>query len=1117
MLSKLKQVIKSEKTEIDVYREISEKQDVDESLVLLEGAQGKNYNGNMFYLLWELEKNVCWKEKKPIFVVTKETQKKTVEFLRNYNFSKVKVVVRDSKEYAEYLAKSKYLFTDNSFPTYMVKRKEQIYVNTWHGTPIKHLGISDLINATSLPNVQKNYFMCDYALFPNDHTRDVFLEDYNLKNYMSGKCLMCDYPRNDAFYRGNKKADKVEKLAYMPTWRGSGRIANIKEQEKIVKEFLNKIDQRLTNKQILYVNLHFLVGNNLDFSQYKHIQSFPKNKETYDFLKDCDLLISDYSSVIFDFAVSGKPVILYAYDREDYEEKKGTYFSLDELPFPIVKDVENLVHEINGYETRDLSRFYQKFCTYKHQNSSFKVLDLIINGNSNDLVIQDVPQNNKKNLYIYGDFLGKSLQKQALINYIKQIDFEKYNVMLGFKGKLSFQKVKFLKEDLPEKVAVHALVNKYTFSREQKVRLWIRKKFRLGIHSKKVREIFEYQKDRFLGQMKIDEFVQFVIDGEKMIETFAQLPCKKTLLLLPYAVTRVLRSINPFLFNEKMACEFYDNVVDLRNKDMRYELIKDDLELKAKETFYNQTTIYRTLLFKSWLKKDYFKAMTLFKVMTSMEINQKEVQVIVGEEIAQSSFLLKRGIPWLKNSRLNICYFKLPIKSVEEMKRNNRIRWVWKDQDGFGYEKRVNYGLKGNTYRVDHIKILRGKKRSVYYRANDQKSLILTVRPINYTDARKERIKLRIAAFLAKFVRSKAYVMLYEKDCARYEESASIVYEKLLNEGHKNICFVLDEKYYKEHLDEIPEMYRKNIIAKYSFRHYLMFFGCKTFISSESIGHALETWCYSKPVRKRLVDKNFNYIFLQHGVMYMISLNSPSRKMFSQMPKKAAKYRVVVSSELEAEHFITWGNHKSEHIYLTGLCKFDRNQWNHDADKIVIMPTWRPWEYNDAEENLTRTNYYQMLKRMIRAVPKELEDQLIVLPHPLIAEIFRKREKEFEKFLPDQNIKYDTILQDTKLLITDYSSISYDAFYRGSNVIFYWEELTQCLDAYGEGTKLMLNDQNAFGDICYNEKELSESIVQSYRADQKRDYRKNYEQIVKFHDGNNTKRLLEYLKKDGII
>lgn len=1114
MLDRVKKLLGNKKNKIDIYREASIRQDVDASLVLLEGAQGKNYNGNMFYLLREIENNSKWKDITPIFVSTKERLKKTKNFFKNYNFSKVKVVVRDSKEYAEYLATAKYLFTDNSFPTYMVKRKEQIYVNTWHGTPIKHLGISDLSNATSLANIQKNYFMCDYALFPNNHTRNVFLKDYDLTNYMQGKCLMCDYPRNDAFYDAADVTENVQKIAYMPTWRGSGRIANVKEQKNIVIKFLNEMDKELSDQQILYVNLHFLVGNDIDFEQFHHVKSFPTQKETYDFLKDCDLLISDYSSVIFDFAISKKPIILYTYDRDEYENEKGTYISIDDLPFPVVEDIDSLLYEINHIKKKDMQDFYGKYCMYGHKNASDKVLELILHGNQNELCIQFPDKNHKKNLYVYGDNFGKKHQKKALVEYLNLLDKDKYNIMLGFKGKLNYERVDFLENEIPDYVSVHCLVNGYTFTLKEKIELFLRRKLGIPINGFGITKIFEYQKNRFLGNMKIDKYVQFVLDGEKMVDTFSTLDCHKSLLLLPYEVIGFQKKMNPFSFNQKVALKRFDKMIDLRKKDMRFDLTETEEE---KEEYYNQTTTYRVTMFKIINKACQMNAFALFKYFSTLEIDQRECYVTINDEKVQSRFLFKKGIPGIKGYRWNICYFRIPHNKMVNMTLNNRVRWCWKDQEGFFLKKPVNYGRRKNTFWVSAVKIFKNENRTAYYRASDAGVLVLTVRPINYTDKIQERLKLFLAAFCAKFKKQKKYILLYEKNCARYEESASILYEKMIDRGYEDIYFVLENKYFLIHQNEIKKKYRRNIVRKNSFRHYLLFFISKTFISSESIGHALETRCCSRSVRKRIVDRTFDYVFLQHGIMYMISLDSASRKMFSQMPQKAARYRVVVSSELEAEHFINLGNHEEKHVYLTGLCKFDKNQWNQNADKIVIMPTWRPWEYNDAEEDLAQTNYYKMLKRMISAVPNKWKENLIVLPHPLIAEAFRKKERELADYLPNVNIKYDVLLRDVKVLVTDYSSISYDAFYRGANVIFYWEELEECLKAYGDNTKLMLNKDNVFGDICYNKKELEKALEKNFYCHQKDQYLKNYQKIVKFHDGKNTERLIECLKADNII
>ena len=108
-------------------------------------------------------------------------------------------------------------------------------------------------------------------------------------------------------------------------------------------------------------------------------------------------------------------------------------------------------------------------------------------------------------------------------------------------------------------------------------------------------------------------------------------------------------------------------------------------------------------------------------------------------------------------------------------------------------------------------------------------------------------------------------------------------------------------------------------------------------------------------------------------------------------------------------------------------------------------------------------------------------------------------------------------MKETKVLITDYSSIAYDAYYRGANVIFYWEEKDECLENYGPSTKLMLNKDNVYGDVCYSSDELSKVFEKNYLQGQTETYLKRYRKIVQYNDGKNTERLVDFLKKDEII
>ena len=355
--------------------------------------------------------------------------------------------------------------------------------------------------------------------------------------------------------------------------------------------------------------------------------------------------------------------------------------------------------------------------------------------------------------------------------------------------------------------------------------------------------------------------------------------------------------------------------------------------------------------------------------------------------------------------------------------------------------------------------------------------------------------------------------MLYEKESSRYEESTSVLYEKLIDLGYKNAYFILNKDY--PYIDSIKEKYKKNVIYKGSFKHYLYFFKAKTFLGSEALVHVIDLRISNKHALDKINSKNINYVFLQHGVMYMVSLDSESRKFFKPM-KTNGIYRVVTSSKAEATHFIQLGGYDPSFIYVCGLPKFDRNTWNEDADKIAIMPTWRPWEYNEARYDFQETKYYQMICRIFYAIPEELREKIVILPHPLFYDAVKDSDFDLKHYL-NIDEKYDDILKSTKVLITDYSSIAYDAFYRGCNVVFYWEEKDECMENYGPSTKLMLNEENAYGDICYCAKDLTKVISMNYNEKQTHEYQHKYSKLVDYHDGRNTERLIQLLRKDGIL
>lgn len=473
---------------------------------------------------------------------------------------------------------------------------------------------------------------------------------------------------------------------------------------------------------------------------------------------------------------------------------------------------------------------------------------------------------------------------------------------------------------------------------------------------------------------------------------------------------------------------------------------------------------------------------------------------------------------------------EIPYDTISIPGRTTGVYLGYKDKNGFtfkkkfeskkGFSKRLKNKILRETGLYDEHKhhdlyfgkLIQHNNHSIYLYETWKGFLSIAFREINVTDNPKETEKIKSA--FEKYQKDKKKgenvpsVLLYEKFCGKYEESAKYVYERLMDDGCENVFFILNRD--SEYWDDVPEQYKSNIIEKYSPKHYYEYFNAKAFIATETMNHVIDLTTYNSLTRRRQYWKDYYYIFLQHGVMYAYSLKG--REDFEKGKGFDKNAYVVVSSETEANHFIEDGNFDREDLIKSGLPKFDHAIQNEDADKILIMPTSRVFEYSTIRDDTKNSTYYNFSKSLIKSVPDELKDKIIFIPHPLVNAIFG--ETDLEEYMPDE-YSYNELLKNTRLLITDYSSISYDAFYRGANVIFAWMEKEMCLNNLG--IDLKLNDENAFADIAYDYDSLTELIRKNYNEKPSEENIIKYRDIVEFDDGKNTERFIDYLYSTNIF
>lgn len=493
-----------------------------------------------------------------------------------------------------------------------------------------------------------------------------------------------------------------------------------------------------------------------------------------------------------------------------------------------------------------------------------------------------------------------------------------------------------------------------------------------------------------------------------------------------------------------------------------------------------------------------------------IDTDRIRIDVPVKENAAVIRFGRRYGIPAPKGCRINTYRIEFDIAEARDFDIQNRLLVNYKDK----YEGYIVYDVRdGRKGQNKNGPLFIHDGVTIYLRQNKNNRAFLVVRDTNRYDYPEEQQRLERAKEKSKELKDRDIILMYEKNCCKYEESASVLYEKLIDKGYDNVYFIVDTSI--PTVQDLPDKYKKNLIEKDSDKHLEYFFACSKFISTETIDHSLQLRIANKSAQDKITGGGLMYVFLQHGVMYMVSLNSEMRVGFKQ--KTGYKlHRTVVSSEAEARHFIDLAGMERDDLYITGLAKFDKCWRSGDADKIIIMPTWRRWETNQAKKDVESTGYFKMIETMYYAVPEDKRDKVIILPHPLMSERFRDEEGGLggSIVLADS---YDRVFRDCSLLITDYSSIAYDAFYRGANVVFYWKDKDECMEHYGEGTFLMLNEDNVFGEVCMNGEEITKAVEELYNRPQRERDLERYGKIVEFHDGQNSERIIEHLKRDGVI
>lgn len=293
----------------------------------------------------------------------------------------------DTITYFYYALSSKIWITNSSVERGLsFKKKNIFYLNTWHGTPIKKMGRDLPSDNESFTSKGKNHW--DIQLSQSVYESTIFSRVFGIK---PEKFKTFGLPRNDSLGRVSNDLNTelrtklglpLDKMIilYAPTFREYHKDKDYNSTIDIPINF-KKWEAELGDKYILLIRAHYDVVKLLDIPESSFVKDYSSYESLNELLIITDVLISDYSSIFFDYSILSKPMLCYAYDYEEYQSKRGLYFDIrKELEMEINISEDYILNEIKNldYEHRKMItiRFRKKFVT-EFGNAAKKTSNLI--------------------------------------------------------------------------------------------------------------------------------------------------------------------------------------------------------------------------------------------------------------------------------------------------------------------------------------------------------------------------------------------------------------------------------------------------------------------------------------------------------------------------------------------------------------------------------------------------------------------------------------------------------------------------------------------------------------------------------------------------------------------
>ena len=307
-------------------------------------------------------------------------------------------VVPGTRRYWEVMARAKYLVNNVNFPNAVVKRPDAVHLQTHHGTPLKRMGLDQIDYPTASKGLNFRQLLSridkwDYSVTSNSHSTRMWERAYP-SHYVA---LEYGYPRNDVFYRATAADIRAvrDRLGIAPGRRAILYAPTHRDYEASWTPRLDlaALADRLGDDTVLLVRGHYFYGGTASPLRDLRRTGRVLDVSTYDPVEElalaADALVTDYSSIMFDYANLDRPVVIYADDWEMYAKTRGVYFDLMTQAPGHVARTEGELTEIlasgawcDEASGKARAAFRRRFCEFDDGHAAERVVRRVFLGES---------------------------------------------------------------------------------------------------------------------------------------------------------------------------------------------------------------------------------------------------------------------------------------------------------------------------------------------------------------------------------------------------------------------------------------------------------------------------------------------------------------------------------------------------------------------------------------------------------------------------------------------------------------------------------------------------------------------------------------------------------------